>query len=142
MTGPNAAGARLVERRPIDWRRAAELLAHGTPLAVAAEMVGCSRSHLSRKRNRDPEFRGWLQEAGVPGVEEAPNARLMRLRAVVHEAIEKAVKDGNVRVILWLADRLKLVSPPDERTPEDELRTLVGSLSPEELTEFQALGQD
>jgi hypothetical protein len=44
-----------------------------------------------------------------------------------------------VRVILWLADRLKLVTPVDERTPEAELHELLGSLGPDELREFENL---
>ena len=46
---------------------------------------------------------------------------------------------GNVRVILWLADRLKLVSPPNPQTPEHELRQLVAALTSEELREFESL---
>ena len=55
------------------------------------------------------------------------------------EAIEKEVSAGNVRVILWLADRLKLVTPPSERTPERELRQILGGLTSEELSEFEEL---
>jgi hypothetical protein len=58
----------------------------------------------------------------------------------VHRAIDLAVANQNVRVVLWLADRLKLVMPPDERTPADELREMLNGLSPEELCEFESLG--
>jgi hypothetical protein len=44
-----------------------------------------------------------------------------------------------VRVVLWLADRLKLVTPPSERTPTRELQALLGSLTTEELREFEEL---
>ena len=42
-------------------------------------------------------------------------------------------------MILWLADRLKLVTPPSERTPERELRQILGGLTSEELSEFEEL---
>jgi hypothetical protein len=42
-------------------------------------------------------------------------------------------------VILWLADRLKLVTPPSERTPDHELRQILGGLTAEELREFEGL---
>ena len=61
------------------------------------------------------------------------------LRRAVHEAIEVEVRNGNVRVLLWLADRLKLITPPSERTPEQELREILGGLSQDELKEFEEL---
>ena len=43
------------------------------------------------------------------------------------------------RVAMWLADRLKLVTPPNESTPDHELRQMLSALSPEELREFESL---
>ena len=77
------------------------------------ETLGCSRSQLSRKRNHDPLFQDLIEEFRKMGPEE----RLARLRHAVHRAIDRAVADHNVRVVLWLADRLRLVTPPNERTP-------------------------
>ena len=138
MSGASADGPRRAVARRIDWRRAAELLARGHCLKTVAHQVGCSRSHLSRMRCHDQVFRGWIAEF------EAANAArervsLASLRQAVQEAIANEVKNGNVRVSLWLADRLKLISPPGERTSEDELRGLLGSLSQDELREFEAL---
>jgi hypothetical protein len=65
--------------------------------------------------------------------------RMADLRRAVHEAIEAEVRNGNVRVLLWLADRLKLITPPSERTPEQELREILGGLSQDELKEFEEL---
>jgi len=65
--------------------------------------------------------------------------RMEDLRRAVHEAIEAEVLNGNVRVLLWLADRLKLITPPSERTPEQELRAILGGLSQDELKEFEGL---
>jgi small ligand-binding sensory domain FIST len=57
----------------------------------------------------------------------------------VRAGIEAELKAGNVRVILWLADRLKLITPLGERTPEQELREILGGLSADELQEFEGL---
>ncbi len=139
MTALPVAGARRAGSRAIDWRQAAELLARGLPVATVARQVGCSRSHLSRKRNHNAAFRRWIEELKNP-VHERERDRIGELRLALHAAIEAEVKDGNVRVILWLADRLKLITPPSERTPEQELRAILGGLSPDELHEFESLG--
>ena len=65
--------------------------------------------------------------------------RIENLRLAVRTAIEAEVKRGNVRVVLWLADRLKLITPPSERTPDQELREILSGLSPDELQEFESL---
>jgi hypothetical protein len=135
MTAASAARPRA--RPAIDWRRAAELLAGGASLAETAGQVGCSKDHLARKRRRDEMFQRWIAESRTP--RPRTGNRMADLRTALLEAIEAEVKDGNVRVILWLADRLKLVTPVDERTPEAELQELLGSLGPEELREFETL---
>jgi hypothetical protein len=42
-------------------------------------------------------------------------------------------------VLLWLADRLKLITPPSEGTPDQELREILRGLTSEELREFESL---
>jgi transposase-like protein len=138
MTVRTEAGARRAEPRPFDWRHAAELLAGGMPVATVARRLGCSRSQLSRKRHHDPAFRRLIED----GKQTAPvreHDRIADLRLAVRAGIEAELKAGNVRVILWLADRLKLITPLSERTPEQELRELLGGLSPDELQEFEGL---
>ena len=134
MTAAPAAGKRAAPCRP-DWRRAAQLLAYGEGIAVTAEKVGCSRSQLSRKRNSDSVFQSWIEESRRIG----PDDRLARLREAVHRKIEEEVGKGTVRVLLWLADRMNLVTSASERTPAQELQDLVNGLSPEELREFESL---
>lgn len=129
-------GVSRAQPRRIDWRKAAELLAHGRADGEVAADVGCSRRHLARKRRHDAVFRGWIEELRQAARE---RARIGDLRSVVQQAIEAEVRNGNVRVILWLADRLKLITPPSERTPEQELRELLGGLSTAELREFESL---
>ena len=132
------AGARRAEPRLIDWHHAAELLAGGMPITAVARKLGCSRSQLSRKRHHDPAFQRWIEHSKqtAPTRERERNTEL---GLAVRAAIEKEVKKGNVRVVLWLADRLKLITPPSERTPEQELRAILGGLGPDDLEEFESL---
>jgi transposase-like protein len=138
MTVRTEAGARRAEPRPIDWRHAAELLAGGMPIATVARRLGCSRSQLSRKRHHDPAFQRLIEDSKRTAPMRERH-RIENLRLAVRAAIEAEVKAGNVRVVLWLADRLKLITPPGERTPEQELREILGGLSPDELQEFESL---
>jgi hypothetical protein len=136
MTAAPKAGKAAAPCRP-DWRLAAQLLANDEPLAFVARTLGCSRSQLSRKANHDPLFQDLIEEFR----QMTPEERLQRLRHAVQRAIDRAVADDNVRVVLWLADRLQLITPPSERTPADELRALLSGLSPDELREFESLGE-
>ncbi len=143
MTDRPLAGAGRAGRRPIDWRRVAGLVARDLPLATVIQEGGCSARQLSRKRNHDAVFQRWVEELRQATVErERERDRIGDLRRVVQDAIEAEVRNGNVRVILWLADRLKLITPPSARTPEQELRDILGALSPAELQEFESLRDD
>jgi hypothetical protein len=137
---PEQTASRRGFRRRVDWRHAARLVAHGTSLTEAARVVGCSRNQLSRRRNHDPIFQGWVEESRR-GADElgAPNAGLRR---TLTAAIEAEVRAGNVRVILWLADRLKLLEPPSARTPDQALHDMLRGLSSDELQEFASLRDD
>jgi hypothetical protein len=134
---PEPRARRRAARRPIDWPQAAELLAQGLTIGAAAERVGCSRTALSRRRRQDPAFQARPDRRRDP--EPGADGELVELREDVHCAIEHEVRATNVRVMLWLADRLKLVTPPSEHTPQAELRALLNALSPAELREFEAL---
>jgi Helix-turn-helix domain of resolvase len=125
-------------RRVIDWHQAAELLAQGLRAAAVAARVGCARATLARKCRHDPAFQKLLA-CCRDAQSEQEGSELADLRDTLHRAIEAQVRDGNVRVILWLADRLKLVTPPSARTPEQELRALLRGLTSEELREFESL---
>jgi hypothetical protein len=107
-------------------------------VTAVARQLGCSRSHLSRQRTHDRLCQRWIEEA-KEATTLPKRDRLGDLRRAVHDAIEAEVRNGNVRVLLWLADRLKLIAPPSERTPEQELREILGGLSQDELNEFEGL---
>jgi hypothetical protein len=125
-------------RRVVDWHQAAELLAQGMGTADVAARVGCSSSALARRRKHDRVFQTWIARCREAGAE-PDTGPLADLREPLQKAIEKEVHAGNVRVVLWLADRLKLVTPPSERTPDQELRQMLNGLTSEELREFEGL---
>ena len=135
---PEPRARRQAARCVVDWDRAAELLTRGLTIAAVAERVGCSPATLSRKRRQDPAFQAALERSHDAQPETEDDLR-PHLRSTLHGAIEEQVRGGNVRVIVWLADRLKLVTPPSQSTPQEELRAILNELSPEELKEFEAL---
>ena len=135
---PEPRARRRTARRVVDWHQAAELLAQGMSTADVATRVGCSRGALARRRKHDPVFQTWIARCRETEAE-PDTGRLVSLRLPLEAAIEKEVCAGNVRVVLWLADRLKLVTPPSARTPDQELRQLLGGLTSEELREFEEL---
>jgi hypothetical protein len=135
---PEPRAPRRPARRAVNWQHAAALLAQGLTVAQAAARVGCSRSALARKRHHDSTFQSWMASAGE-GDAPAKAQRFNDLRPTMHKVITREVGSGNVRVILWLADRLKLVTPPSQDTPEQELRQLLAGLTLEELREFESL---
>lgn len=135
--GPELRAPRRAPRRVIDWHRAADLLAQGMTIAQAAARVGCSRSALARRRRHDPTFQSWVDHAREVAV--STGTAFTELRPRIQQVIEREVRSGSVRVTLWLADRLKLVTPPNERTPDQELRQMLSALTTDELQEFESL---
>lgn len=144
MTRAPDGGPRRTRARSFDRQLASDLLAKGATLTEAARQLGCSRSALARWRKVETAAKGGGSAPAAPGRPwpTPPRDRLAGLRETLHDAIEAEVRSGNVRVILWLADRLKLIAPPDERTPEQGLQALLHGLSAEELREFEGLRDD
>jgi transposase-like protein len=124
-------------RRRVDWRRAAQLLAEGKTHGEVAHALGCAPSTIRRRLARDRQLMDTV--ARMAARHDPEEERLRTLRQTCQQAIEDEVQNGNVRVILWLADRLKLIRPPDQRTPQNELDDLIGTMSASELEEFEAL---
>lgn len=138
---PKPRARRLAARHVIDWHRAAALLADGMTIAAVAEQVGCSPATLARKRRQDPIFQSGHNRRPQPRSEE-PAGSLGALSGSLQGAIATEVGSGNLRVIMWLADRLKLVTPLSQSTPENELRAILGNLTADELREFEELRDD
>lgn len=128
----------MLSRPVIDWRMAAELLARGLSVAETARQIGCSRSQLSRRRNHDAVFQSWIEDCQIslPPVRER---KIGSLRQRLHDAIDAEVQGGNVRVILWLADRLKLVTPDKKQKSTSSLDELLRSMSEQDIREFESL---
>jgi hypothetical protein len=132
---------------PIDWAKAAWLSASGVRPAAIAEAVGCSRSQLHRRLRGcrlfgalveqytlalgvvdEPGRRGQPQESGAP-------AQLPLVEAV-RAKLEQEIVDGNVRVAMWLAERLRLFSPEDKGGTDATLLRLLETMSEAERQAF------
>ena len=68
-------------------------------------------------------------------------ARVDALRGALIDSIEREVSEGNVRVILWLADRLRVLDAgkESEKRPAEELRAFFEQLDQNEMREFANL---
>ncbi len=107
---PQPHDTALPGRGRYDWDLAAAMLARGSGVANAARVVGCHRTTLWRALQRSESFRRRVAELRADHVDEA-DAALEQLRHEVVQGIRREVALGNVRVLLWLADRLGLASP-------------------------------
>ena len=102
-----AAASAPRRRRAVNHRRVAELLAQGRSTVEVAEAVGCSRQHVWRLMRRSRVYGRAIAEAQVEvGLE--TTGKLNGLRPELGEALMREVRAGNVRVMLWLANRLGL----------------------------------
>ena len=128
----------VTEKPVVDWRLGAALLARGETVTETARQIGCSRQQLSRRFNHDQLFKDLIAEAQQK-TPECDETRLGSLRQRLHDAIDAEVQSGNVRVILWLADRMKLITPPEEDLRQSPLGDLLKGMSDEDLKEFESL---
>ncbi len=124
----------------VDWEDVARLLAAGLSHREVCELAGCSPSRLKTKLARSATFREAVQRHRRETPEE-PAVMYDRLRRLVYTHLERLARSGNLRVLLWIADKLKLVQPIDKAAPELELRSILENLSDEEFAQFEALGR-
>jgi hypothetical protein len=96
-------------RRRIDWGEAAALLADGVPTIEVAQFVGCSRQHIWRILRSSNAMRVRLGEERARIAAEC-GAQVEGLRRPIAMLLEREVLSGNVRVAMWLADRLGLAA--------------------------------
>lgn len=126
---------------PIDWSHAAWLTAKGVRTSEILEAVGCSRSQLRRRQKQCRLFRalvGQLQKELARTADESGPSEPddLSLDQVVRTQLEQEISNGNIKVALWLAERLRLFAPdPDEGTDET-LRRLLESMTPDERSAF------
>jgi hypothetical protein len=135
---PEPRARRQAARRVIDWQKAARLLDQGMPIAAAAAQIGCSPATLARRRRHDPAF----QSPPSDPVPTATDAIAPPDRRHLHPLIEHEMRGGNLRVALWLGQRVKLTTPPGPTTPAAELQALLDGLTADELREFERLRDD
>mgnify|MGYP005819805405 CR=1 FL=1 len=102
---PGGDGSRVAS--PDAWNEAAVMIAGGVPLKSVAERLGCSRTTLWRTLQRSERLRTRiLEEQRFLAVEAA--ARFRGLHGAAVDAIETAVRRGDLRAAFWVADRLGL----------------------------------
>lgn len=96
-------------RRRIDWGEVATLLADGVPTNEVAHYVGCSRQHVWRILRQSNALRLRLGEERVRIAAEC-GSQIEGLRRTIADRIVREVNAGNIRVLLWAADRLGLTN--------------------------------
>lgn len=95
----------------IDWAAAAEMLAAGCSTQETAERLGIHRTTVWRALKTSARFRAAVEERRARRVSDTA-ARLEALRGEVAEALVVMLRDGDRRVLLWLADRLGVMGLP------------------------------
>jgi hypothetical protein len=58
------------------------------------------------------------------------------IEAKVRRKVEDEVAEGNLKVALWLAERLRLFTPDSEDSAEDTIQRLMESMTPLERAAF------
>lgn len=122
---------------PIDWSHAALLTARGARPQAIVEAVGCSRSQLRRRQRSCGLFRALvahLQEND--GNAAKPMGDGLPIDQVVRAQLEQEICNGNIKVVLWLAERLRLFSPELNEATDDTLERLLDSMTPDERSAF------
>lgn len=133
-----AAGPPAAE--PLDWDRAARLLADGADPATLSERLGLPAGELDRRIQDDPLLRALLDVRRERAARSVAD-RIRDLRERVLEKLERELAKDNARVLLWLADRLKLVTPDTGRSRDDAVADTIHAMTPEERAEYEALAE-
>lgn len=109
MPARDPAPLRRGPRRRIDWGEVATLLADGVPTIEVAHFVGCSRQHVWRILRSSNALRLRLGEERARIAAEC-GSQIEGLRRTIADRIEREVNGGNIRVLLWAADRLGITN--------------------------------
>jgi hypothetical protein len=127
---PEPRARRRAARRVLDSDQAAERLAQSTETTAVAE--------LAPKQRHDQDFQSQPTRGREAGVGEEAG-EVAEPRQTLEHAIQRQVRAGSLRAMMWLAGRAKLATPPNAGTPDQELRAILSALTTEELSEFMAL---
>lgn len=120
----------------IDWCEAARLAAAGLPPREITRRVGCSRSQLHRRMTSCGLFRGLVAEYAAKHEAGLSEADAGTIETRVRQKVVDEVAEGNLKVALWLAERLRLFTPDDEDSPEETIQRLMESMTPLERAAF------
>ena len=102
-----------------DWARVAYFIAAGVSVTEVARHFGVSRTTIWRGMQRSSGLRHRIQAERRMFQRESDN-RFVALRHAVVDGLQQAIGAGNVRVLLWAAERLDLggtILPQQERRP-------------------------
>ncbi len=109
----------LKTRKPLDWALAAEMLAEGCSTSHVAGKIGTTRQNVWKVMKDSDAFRKRFAANRARSLSEA-GAIIDGLRSEVAETLKREVMAGNIRVTLWLADRLGLVGRTFPERPRAE----------------------
>lgn len=123
---------------PIDWSKAAWLTAQGAPPREIMAAVGCSRSQLRRRQTECSLFRALVAQYAAEIVRQGGKSplSLRPLEETVRAKLEEEIAEGNTRVALWLAERLRLFVPEAGEGTDDAVKRLLESMNDEEREAF------
>lgn len=126
---------------PIDWTKAARLVAEGAKPAAIVKAVGCSRSQLSRRQRHCGLFRALIEQYAAalrgdpPSLTSSPQLK-GPIAERVREKLEHEILDGNTRVAIWVAEQLRLFTPEAGQDAEQKLESLLKVMSDAEREAF------
>lgn len=108
------------------WARIAYYLASGVTVTEVARHFKLSRSTIWRALQRSPGLRRRIA-AEREMLRRESDSRFVAMRHAVVEGLSRAINAGNIRAILWAAERLELGGPllvVKECQPEPERRPI------------------
>src|SRR5690606_14623955 len=107
VDSPGSSGANSRVASDTEWGDAARRIAEGETMTAVAARLGCSRSTLWRTLQRSERLRTRIEEERRYLAVEAAT-RFKGLHGAALEAIETAIRKGDLRAAFWVADRLGL----------------------------------
>lgn len=125
----------------IDWVRAAQLVAEDRSSAEIVEITGCSASDLGQRR-QDPVFSRLAELERERGADRQADLRDRLSRVVTDALIDEMEGDTrNMRVVMWMADRLQILKPTVDGQMTDALQRLIAGLSPGKRDAFEGMAR-